>query len=152
MSQPKFRLNLDAVGYGLVIPVFFVSNGLRFDLDSLRANPSALARVPLYLLALLAVRAREDPDRPFAVPQTLNVHHDFFVAENLRLWRPCISGYSRVPVRACAPEVARRNGRMDRPARNRMSEAFWVGNANEGRRSTPRRFTTHHSVRALVVQ
>ena len=27
----------------------------------------------------------EDPDRPFVVPQTLNVHHGVFVAENLRL-------------------------------------------------------------------
>ena len=57
MSHPNFRLKLDAVGFGFVIPVFFVSSGLRFDLDSLRASPSALARVPLFLLALLAARA-----------------------------------------------------------------------------------------------
>ena len=57
MSHPNFRLKLDAVGYGFVIPVFFVSSGLRFDLDSLRASPSALARVPFYVLALLAARA-----------------------------------------------------------------------------------------------
>ena len=56
MSHPHFRAKLDAVGYGFVIPVFFVTSGLRFDLDALTASPSAFARVPLFLLALLAVR------------------------------------------------------------------------------------------------
>jgi hypothetical protein len=36
--------------------VVFVSSGLRFDLGSLVGSTSALARVPLFLLALLAVR------------------------------------------------------------------------------------------------
>jgi Kef-type K+ transport system membrane component KefB len=56
MSHPHFRLKLDAVGYGFVIPVFFVASGVRFDLDALTENPSALARVPLFLLALLLTR------------------------------------------------------------------------------------------------
>ena len=56
MSHPNFRLKLDAVGFGFVIPVFFVTSGLRFDLDALIDNPSALARVPLFLAALLAAR------------------------------------------------------------------------------------------------
>ncbi len=56
MSHPNFHLKLEAIGYGFVIPVFFVSSGLRFDLDALVDAPSALARVPLFLLALLLVR------------------------------------------------------------------------------------------------
>jgi Kef-type K+ transport system membrane component KefB len=36
--------------------VFFVSSGIRLDLTGLLHSPSALARVPLFLLALLAVR------------------------------------------------------------------------------------------------
>jgi Kef-type K+ transport system membrane component KefB len=56
MTHPNFHLKLEAIGYGFVIPVFFVSSGLRFDLDSLLEAPSALARVPLFLLALLVVR------------------------------------------------------------------------------------------------
>ncbi len=56
MSHPHFRLKLDAVGYGFLIPVFFVASGVRFDLDALTDNPSALARVPLFLLALLLAR------------------------------------------------------------------------------------------------
>jgi len=56
MSHPNFRSKLDAVGYGFVIPVFFVTSGLRFDLRALTDHPSALARVPVFLLALLAAR------------------------------------------------------------------------------------------------
>ena len=55
-THPNFRLKLEAIGYGFVVPVFFVASGLRFDLDSLLASPSAFARVPLFLLALLLVR------------------------------------------------------------------------------------------------
>lgn len=56
MSHPNFRPKLDAMGYGFLIPVFFVSSGLRFDLDALTDGPAAAARVPLFLLALLVVR------------------------------------------------------------------------------------------------
>jgi Kef-type K+ transport system membrane component KefB len=56
MSHPNFRAKLDAVGYGFLIPVFFVSSGVRFDLDALTASSSAFARVPLFLLALLIAR------------------------------------------------------------------------------------------------
>jgi Kef-type K+ transport system membrane component KefB len=55
-THPHFRLKLEALGYGFLVPVFFVASGLRFDLDALTGNPAALARVPLFLLALLAAR------------------------------------------------------------------------------------------------
>jgi Kef-type K+ transport system membrane component KefB len=56
MSHPHFRAKLDAIGYGFLVPVFFVASGLRFDLHALTGSPSAFARVPLFLLALLVVR------------------------------------------------------------------------------------------------
>jgi Kef-type K+ transport system membrane component KefB len=56
MSHPHFRTKLEALGYGFLIPVFFVASGLRFDLDALTASPAAFARVPLFLVALLVVR------------------------------------------------------------------------------------------------
>jgi Kef-type K+ transport system membrane component KefB len=56
MSHPHFRLKLEAIGYGFVVPVFFVASGLRFDLSALLHSPSALTRVPLFLFALLIVR------------------------------------------------------------------------------------------------
>jgi Kef-type K+ transport system membrane component KefB len=55
-SHPHFRIKLEAIGYGFLIPVFFVSSGVRLDLSGLVADPAALARVPLFLLALLVVR------------------------------------------------------------------------------------------------
>src|SRR5947207_10870655 len=56
MTHPQFRLKLEAAGFGIFIPVFFVATGLRFDLDALFSSVSTVARVPLFLLALLLVR------------------------------------------------------------------------------------------------
>ena len=56
MSHPHFRTKLDAVGYGFLVPVFFVSSGVRLDLRELFADPAAALRVPVLLLALLVVR------------------------------------------------------------------------------------------------
>lgn len=55
-SHPHFRTKLQAIGYGFLIPVFFVASGVRLDLKGLVAEPSALLRVPVLLLALLLVR------------------------------------------------------------------------------------------------
>jgi Kef-type K+ transport system membrane component KefB len=55
-THPNFHLKLEAIGYGFLIPVFFVSSGLRFDLRLLFGSTSTLARVPLFLVALLAAR------------------------------------------------------------------------------------------------
>ena len=54
--HPEFRTKLEAVGYGVFIPVFFVTSGLRFDLDALVSSAGTLARVPVFLFALLVVR------------------------------------------------------------------------------------------------
>ncbi|MGW6200275.1 cation:proton antiporter [Kribbella sp. NPDC055110] len=55
-SHPRFRVKLEALGYGFLIPAFFVTSGLRLDLRGLLDDPAALVRVPLFLLALLVVR------------------------------------------------------------------------------------------------
>jgi Kef-type K+ transport system membrane component KefB len=55
-SHPHFRTKLEAIGYGFLVPVFFVSSGVRLDLAGLLENPSALLRVPVLLVALLFVR------------------------------------------------------------------------------------------------
>ncbi len=56
MTHPQFRQKLEAVGFGVFIPVFFISSGLNFDLAALLASPATLLRVPIFLLALLLVR------------------------------------------------------------------------------------------------
>ena len=55
MTHPEFRVKLEAVGFGVFIPVFFVTSGVNYDLDAL-SGASTLARIPLFLAALLAVR------------------------------------------------------------------------------------------------
>jgi Kef-type K+ transport system membrane component KefB len=55
-SHPRFRTKLEAIGYGFLVPVFFIASGVRLDLHDLLSHPTALARVPLFFLALLAVR------------------------------------------------------------------------------------------------
>jgi Kef-type K+ transport system membrane component KefB len=55
-SHPRFRAKLEAIGYGFVVPVFFVSSGIRLDLTGLVHAPAALLRVPVFLVALLIVR------------------------------------------------------------------------------------------------
>jgi Kef-type K+ transport system membrane component KefB len=47
---------LDAIGFGFLIPMFFVASGMKFDLRALLDNPQALLRVPLFLLFFLIVR------------------------------------------------------------------------------------------------
>jgi Kef-type K+ transport system membrane component KefB len=64
-SHPHFRTKLEAIGFGFLVPVFFVTSGIRLDLKGLLDNPSALARVPVFLAALLLVRG---------VPALLNLH------------------------------------------------------------------------------
>ncbi len=56
MTHPQFRAKLEAIGFGVFIPVFFVASGVRFDLDALLASMDAIVKVPLFLLALLAIR------------------------------------------------------------------------------------------------
>jgi Kef-type K+ transport system membrane component KefB len=56
MTHPEFRLKLEAAGFGIFIPIFFVTSGVRFDLDALFSSADTVLRVPVFLLALLAVR------------------------------------------------------------------------------------------------
>jgi Kef-type K+ transport system membrane component KefB len=56
MSHPQFRTKLEAAGFGIFIPVFFVTSGVRFDLGALTSSASTLARVPIFLACLMLVR------------------------------------------------------------------------------------------------
>ncbi len=56
LTHPHFRLKLEAIGYGFLVPVFFISSGLRFDAGALFESASSLIRVPVFLAALLIVR------------------------------------------------------------------------------------------------
>ncbi|MFN8174989.1 MAG: cation:proton antiporter [Solirubrobacteraceae bacterium] len=51
-----FESKLTAVGFGLLIPFFFVTSGMMFDLNALTSSVGALLRLPLFLGLFLVVR------------------------------------------------------------------------------------------------
>lgn len=50
------RHKLDGIGYGFLVPIFFVTTGLRYDLHALVASRLALLQLPMFLLLFLVVR------------------------------------------------------------------------------------------------
>jgi Kef-type K+ transport system membrane component KefB len=52
-----FGTKLEAIGFGFLVPIFFVTSGIRFDLDALLGSASALVWVLCFLVGLLVVRA-----------------------------------------------------------------------------------------------
>jgi len=50
------REKLEAIGFGFLVPIFFVVSGMQFDLHSLIHKPSALLQIPLFLLLFLVIR------------------------------------------------------------------------------------------------
>jgi Kef-type K+ transport system membrane component KefB len=51
-----FRGKLEAIGFGVFIPIFFVLSGARLDLDAFRQHPEALLAIPLVLALMLIAR------------------------------------------------------------------------------------------------
>jgi Kef-type K+ transport system membrane component KefB len=51
-----FDSKLVAVGYGLLIPFFFVTSGMDFDLDALTSSATAMLKVGMFLALFLVVR------------------------------------------------------------------------------------------------
>jgi Kef-type K+ transport system membrane component KefB len=50
------RVSLEGIGYGLFVPIFFITSGITFDLHALLSDWSTLALVPLFLGLFLVVR------------------------------------------------------------------------------------------------
>ncbi len=57
MTHTRFASKLQAVGFGAFVPFFFVATGMQLDVASLVTDTETIARVPVFLLALLLVRA-----------------------------------------------------------------------------------------------
>jgi Kef-type K+ transport system membrane component KefB len=51
-----FDSKLNAVGYGLLIPFFFITSGMAFNLDALTSSAGALLKVPMFVGLFLVVR------------------------------------------------------------------------------------------------
>ena len=50
------KAKLEAIGFGFLIPIFFVVSGIQFDAHVFVADPAALWRVPLFLGLMLVAR------------------------------------------------------------------------------------------------
>jgi Kef-type K+ transport system membrane component KefB len=50
------RVKLEAIGFGFLIPIFFIVSGMKFDLDALIHDPATLLRVPIFLGLFFVVR------------------------------------------------------------------------------------------------
>ena len=55
-THPQFRVKMDAIGYGFLIPVFFIASGMRLDVTGLVHSPEQLLRLPVYVAVLLLAR------------------------------------------------------------------------------------------------
>jgi Kef-type K+ transport system membrane component KefB len=52
----QFQTKLEGIGFGFLVPVFFITTGVQFDARTLLSHPAAIAEIPLFLAALLIVR------------------------------------------------------------------------------------------------
>src|ERR671935_3094203 len=57
MTHTHFHQKLTEAGFGIFVPFFFVTSGLKFDGGALFAKSSTLALVPIFVVLLLAARA-----------------------------------------------------------------------------------------------
>jgi Kef-type K+ transport system membrane component KefB len=55
-NREVFEAKLDAIGFGFLIPVFFVTTGVQFNIRALVSHASALELLPLLVIALVVVR------------------------------------------------------------------------------------------------
>ena len=56
MTHPEFRRKLEAIGFGVFIPVFFVTSGVNYDLNALLASAATVIMVPIFLAAMVVTR------------------------------------------------------------------------------------------------
>ncbi len=55
-NQERYWAKLRAIGYGFLVPVFFVMTGVQFNVRALAAHTSSLVLVPLLVVAIAVVR------------------------------------------------------------------------------------------------
>ncbi|MEV7781743.1 cation:proton antiporter [Kitasatospora sp. NPDC088351] len=55
-EETVIEAKLEGIGFGFLVPVFFVVSGMKFDLDALLNEPGTMLLVPVFLLLLLVVR------------------------------------------------------------------------------------------------
>jgi Kef-type K+ transport system membrane component KefB len=54
-EKEQLYVKLESIGFGLFVPIFFITTGIMFNLDAV-LTPGGLARLPLFLALFLVVR------------------------------------------------------------------------------------------------
>ncbi len=57
LTNERLRSKLDGIGYGFLIPAFFVTSGLQFSASALVSQPETIVMVPVLVVLFLVVRA-----------------------------------------------------------------------------------------------
>jgi Kef-type K+ transport system membrane component KefB len=100
LGAEPFRQKLDALGFGFLIPIFFVMSGAQIDLQALLGSTTSLMRVPLFLLLLLVVRG---------VPSLLLYRHDLSARER---GVHALFSATTLPLVVVITELGKATGRM----------------------------------------
>ena len=91
---------LSAVGYGFLIPFFFVVSGISVNLDALTSDPVEALKVPMFLLLFLIVRG---------VPALLLYRHDLDLRDRCALAFFCAT---QLPLVVAITTIAVTEGHM----------------------------------------
>jgi len=56
LIHAEFRLKIEAIGYGFLVPVFFITSGLELNFKGLFEQPGHLVLVPVFLITMVIAR------------------------------------------------------------------------------------------------
>ena len=57
LTNQRLRSKLDGIGYGFLIPAFFVTSGLQFNVGAMSRDPASFAVVPVLVVFFFIARA-----------------------------------------------------------------------------------------------
>jgi Kef-type K+ transport system membrane component KefB len=95
-----FESKIVAVGYGFLIPFFFITSGMNFDLDALVGSTAGLLKLPLFLALFLVVRG---------LPALLLYRHDLDGRDRVAL---AFFSATQLPLVVAITTVAEKTGHM----------------------------------------
>lgn len=52
----NLRIKFEGIGFGLIIPIFFIVSGITFDLKAFLESPTSILMVPIFIVSFLIVR------------------------------------------------------------------------------------------------
>ncbi|MGG7098794.1 cation:proton antiporter [Clostridium sardiniense] len=55
-AKEEISHQLDVIGYGFLIPIFFIMIGVNIDLNSIIENPGSIAKIPVFLIIFFLVK------------------------------------------------------------------------------------------------